>query len=81
MTEALDVTSDASVTSAINGIIAAEGKIDILINNAGYGMAGSLEMVSISEAKVLFHARCDLMHIILNAVMCINDANFNSGLI
>lgn len=50
----LDVTDDISVDEAIKTIIGKEGKIDILINNAGYGMAGVLESVTIDEAKDLF---------------------------
>ncbi|RYH29560.1 SDR family oxidoreductase [archaeon] len=50
----LDVTSDESVQSAVTRIIQEDGKIDIVINNAGYGVAGALETVSIEEAKHLF---------------------------
>ncbi|MFN9801099.1 MAG: SDR family NAD(P)-dependent oxidoreductase, partial [Bacteroidota bacterium] len=34
----MDVTSDEEVTAAVNNIIQAEGRIDILINNAGYAI-------------------------------------------
>jgi short-subunit dehydrogenase len=50
----LDVTSDESVNFAVNEIIAEDGKIDVLINNAGFGLAGCLETVHIEEAKELF---------------------------
>src|ERR1700761_9244742 len=36
----MDVTDDASVQTAIDTIIKAEGKIDVLINNAGNGITG-----------------------------------------
>ncbi|WP_028563789.1 oxidoreductase [Paenibacillus pinihumi] len=50
----LDVTDDSSMTQAIEQIIKEQGRIDILINNAGYGSYGALEDVPISEAKYQF---------------------------
>lgn len=50
----MDVTSDESVTTLVDRIIAEEGRIDVVINNAGYGMAGCLEVVTIEEAKEVF---------------------------
>lgn len=52
---AMDVTSDESVKAAI-ALIAEEeeGKIDIVVNNAGYGMVAPLEGASIAEAQQLF---------------------------
>ena len=47
----LDVTKDESINTAINYILEKEGKIDILINNAGNGIAGSIEDTSFTEAK------------------------------
>ncbi len=50
----IDVTNDASMIAGIDKIIEKEGRIDILINNAGYGSYGALEDVAISEAKYQF---------------------------
>ena len=50
----MDVTSDESVQALVDRIIAEEGRIDVVINNAGYGMAGCLEVVTIEEAKEVF---------------------------
>lgn len=50
----MDVTSDVSVRSAVKSIEDKEGKIDIVVNNAGYGIAGSLESVSVQEAQSVF---------------------------
>ncbi|WP_416960482.1 oxidoreductase [Streptomyces sp. Agncl-13] len=47
----LDVTSETSVGDAVAGIIAAEGRIDVLVNNAGYGSYGALEDVPMEEAR------------------------------
>lgn len=50
----LDVTSDDSVTRAVNLILQTDTKIDIVVNNAGYGLVGTLETVHIEEAKKMF---------------------------
>ncbi|WP_339725800.1 oxidoreductase [Maribacter stanieri] len=50
----LDLTKDNSIVSCVNTIIDKEGRIDILINNAGYGSYGTVEDVSIAEAKRQF---------------------------
>lgn len=50
----IDVADDASMAQGVGKIIAAEGRIDVLVNNAGYGSYGSLEDTPISEAKYQF---------------------------
>lgn len=51
----MDVTDDASVMKGVREIMDAEKRIDVLINNAGYGSYGALEDVPISEAKYQFN--------------------------
>ena len=51
----LDVTSDESVAGAVGDVIAAEGQIDLLVNNAGFGVApGAAEESSIAQARSIF---------------------------
>ena len=50
----MDVTDDASVNAAIDTIIKAEGKIDVLINNAGNGITGPLYAMPVDIAKKQF---------------------------
>ncbi|MFT4660283.1 MAG: short-subunit dehydrogenase [Patiriisocius sp.] len=49
-----DVLDIESVKKAVDYVIGKEGKIDILINNAGRGMIGSAEDATIEESKALF---------------------------
>lgn len=51
----LDVNSEESVEAAINEVIKLEGRIDLLVNNAGFGVApGGAEESSIEQAKLIF---------------------------
>ncbi len=54
VTLALDVTDDASMVAAVDAIMAEAGRIDVLVNNAGYGSYGSLEEVPMDEARRQF---------------------------
>jgi NAD(P)-dependent dehydrogenase (short-subunit alcohol dehydrogenase family) len=50
----LDVTDDASVTGAVSAVIQRAGRIDVLVNNAGFGVFGAAEESSITQAQQLF---------------------------
>ena len=50
----LDVDKPETIKSAIKQIIAEKKRIDVLVNNAGYGLFGCLEDVSIDELKSQF---------------------------
>ncbi|HKR38611.1 MAG TPA: oxidoreductase [Paraburkholderia sp.] len=51
----LDVTSDASVEAAITELLRLHGRIDVLVNNAGFGVApAGAEESSIEQAKAIF---------------------------
>ena len=51
---ALDVTDAANVASAVHNGIGAFGRVDVLVNNAGYGVNGAVEEVSFDEYEPMF---------------------------
>jgi NAD(P)-dependent dehydrogenase (short-subunit alcohol dehydrogenase family) len=50
----LDVTNQAQIDSAVEQTIARFGRVDVLVNNAGYGVAGAIEEVSDAEFMPMF---------------------------
>ncbi len=50
----LDVTSDDSVRACVQGFLEREGRIDVLINNAGYLQDGAIEEVTLEQARAEF---------------------------
>ena len=52
--ERMDVDDDASVEGAVGRIAGEAGRLDVLVNNAGYGAVGAVEDVPMSEFKAQF---------------------------
>lgn len=50
----LDVTDDGSVAGAVSAVVQRAGRIDVLVNNAGFGVFGAVEESSITQAQQLF---------------------------
>jgi NAD(P)-dependent dehydrogenase (short-subunit alcohol dehydrogenase family) len=51
---AVDVRDDASVGACVGHVLRAAGRIDVLVNNAGYLCAGAVEEVPVAEAQAQF---------------------------
>ena len=51
VTMRMDVTDSQSMAEGVKAVLDAEGRIDVLINNAGYGYFGAVENVTMEEAR------------------------------
>jgi NAD(P)-dependent dehydrogenase (short-subunit alcohol dehydrogenase family) len=50
----MDVTNDGSMQAGVQEIVSRSGRIDVLVNNAGYGSYGAVEDVPLEEARAQF---------------------------
>src|ERR671931_1386969 len=50
----LDVTDDVSVKNTVQAILSETGRIDVLVNNAGYGLNGAFEDLAMEEIKAQY---------------------------
>ncbi len=50
----LDVVQDESVNACVDELIKKEGRIDVLINNAGYGVCGALTDTGMDQLKAIY---------------------------
>lgn len=53
-TRALDLTVDRSMQDLVDTVVAEQGRIDLLINNAGFGAFGAVETVPMRDARAQF---------------------------
>ena len=51
---ALDLTRDESIAACVNAVLSREKRIDVLVNNAGYGFYGAIEDVPLEEGRRQF---------------------------
>lgn len=51
---AMDITNDADIVTAVDRISSEKGGIDVLINNAGFGLYGAMEDTAIEDARLQF---------------------------
>ena len=66
---ALDVRSDESVRACVAQVITKAGRLDVLVNNAGYAIMGAAEETSVEEAKAQFETNFFGIVRMVNAVL------------
>jgi NAD(P)-dependent dehydrogenase (short-subunit alcohol dehydrogenase family) len=76
----LDVDNEESIASAIKKVVSDGGRLDVLVNNAGYGQFGCTEDVSIDDFKKQFETNFFSIVRIIQEVSPIMR-NQNSGII
>jgi len=50
----MDVREDDEVEAGVQEILSREGRLDVVINNAGFGYSGAVEDTSVEEARAMF---------------------------
>ena len=65
----VDVTDDRAVKAAVDAVFAREGRIDLLINNAGFGISGAMEFTDPADAHRLMEVNLFGMDNAIRAVL------------
>src|SRR5437899_8010052 len=65
----LDVRSDDSVRGCVDQVLSQAGRLDVLVNNAGYNLMGAAEETSLEEAKSQFETNFFGVVRMVNAVL------------
>jgi NAD(P)-dependent dehydrogenase (short-subunit alcohol dehydrogenase family) len=76
----MDVTDDASVRAGVQQVLERHGRIDVVINCAGYGIAGAVEETDPQEAMAQFNTNFFGAHRVCRAVLPMMRQN-RSGVI
>lgn len=77
---AVDLSSEASITTAFDSALAHFGRIDVVVNNAGYGVLGEFESVPTSAGRSLFEINFwAAVHLTRLAMAAMRDANPRTG--
>lgn len=65
----LDVTDQQQINAVVNEIVKKEGKIDVLVNSAGYGSLGAVEDIKLDEARKQFEVNLFGLSEMIKAVL------------
>jgi short-subunit dehydrogenase len=76
-----DVTDDASVKKLVDEVLKRAGRIDLLVNNAGFGVTGAAEESSISQVRSMFETNVFGLVRVTNAVLPIMRAQRSGRII
>lgn len=77
----LDVTDETSINNAVNSILSKHGRIDILINNAGYSVRGAIEELDVEATKRMFDVNVYGTIRMIKAVAPIMRAQGSGGIV
>jgi NAD(P)-dependent dehydrogenase (short-subunit alcohol dehydrogenase family) len=77
----LDVTDDSSVAAAVGDVLARSGHIDVLVNNAGFGVTGAAEESSVEQARALFETNVFGLMRVTRAVLPVMRAQSSGRII
>ena len=73
----MDVTDDQSIVTGVEEIVTIEGKVDILINNAGFGQYGSVEDILLFKPNVRCFMQKRLTLYLIEGLMKKNELQYN----
>ena len=77
----LDLTDSASIQDCVKAVIEAEGRLDVLVNNAGYGLGGAIENIPVEDAKKQFEVNVFGLAEITRAVLPVMRAQRSGRII